>query len=345
MALLKELGLGLDSEALNQRAAEMFAKYDTDGSGEIDFSELKSLMESLKVVLTDEELMNMAADLDVDGSADIGLLEFQQMLERMYTSKDKFGAWKLASNALIKKLGHGLDVELELPRKSREVFNEYDTDGSGYIDIGELEMALHGLGVEVDTGTVIQMLDEAGIDQGEGSHLGIDFPSWLELTKTMYTGSDESIWEVAKAGIVKMIGSNLSDDELFERTDQIFKELDTDGSGELDMEELSVAMKNVGVNVMDDELSRMIEECDVHGRLWTITAYNHLGQCNYILKIIVVEGASELGYSSTDVFCGIRQKFPPLKIAHLRGARPFKFSVDPPLPQGMEIDEDTGWLY
>ena len=112
-----------------------------------------------------------------------------------------------------------------------------------------------------------------------------------------------------------------------------------------DMEELSVAMKNVGVNVMDDELSRMIEECDVHGRLWTITAYNHLGQCNYILKIIVVEGASELGYSSTDVFCGIRQKFPPLKIAHLRGARPFKFSVDPPLPQGMEIDEDTGWLY
>ena len=236
----------------------------------------------------------------------------------------------------------GLDVELELPRKCRDIFNEYDTDGSGYIDLGELEMALHSLGVECDSETVANMIDEAGIDQGEGDHVGIDFPSWLELLKSMYTGSDESIWEVAKAGIVKMIGSNLNDDELYARTDAVFKELDTGGSGELDMGELSVAMKNIGVNVLDDELSRMLEECDVNGRLWTVTASNHLGECKYLLKIIVVEGASELGYASTDVFCGIRQKSAPLKVAHLRGARPFKYSILPMLPEGLEIDEETG---
>jgi Ca2+-binding EF-hand superfamily protein len=342
LALLKELGIGLDPDQIKARAAELFAIYDTDGSGEIDFSELKSLMESLKVILTDVELMNMAADLDVDGNAEIGLVEFEEMLVRMYNSKDKYGAWREASNALVRKLGAGLDVEMVLPRKCREIFNEYDTDGSGYIDLGELEQAMHSLGVEVDSETVVQMVDEAGIDQGEGDHIGIDFPSWLELLKGMYTGSDTSIWEVAKAGIVKMLGTNLSDDELYQRCDEVFKELDSDGSGKLDMEELGIAMKNIGVNVMSDELSRMLEECDVNGRLWTVTASNHLGECKYILKVIVVEGASELGYASTDVFCGIRLKFPPLKVAHLRGARPFKFSIEPPLPEGMNIEEETG---
>ena len=50
-ALVKVLGIGLDASAIKVRAAELFARYDTDGSGEIDFSELKSAMESLNVVL------------------------------------------------------------------------------------------------------------------------------------------------------------------------------------------------------------------------------------------------------------------------------------------------------
>ena len=343
LVLLKELGQGLDEHALKVRAKELFEQYDTSGDGALDFDELKTMLTvSLKLELSDTEIMNMAADLDVDGNAEIGLIEFEEMLARMYTSKDKFGAWKLASNALLKKLGAGLDVELELPKKSREIFNEYDTDGSGFIDLGELEMALHSLGVECDPDMVIQMIDEAGIDQGTGDDLGIDFPSWLELTKAMYTGSDESIWDKAKTGIIKMIGANLSDDELFAATDRIFEDLDADGSGELDMDELSVAMKNAGVDILQDELSRMLEECDVNGRLWTVTAANHLGECSFILKIIVVEGASKLQYSSTDLFCCINKKFQPLKIAHLRGARPFKFSVAPPMPEGMWVDEDTG---
>lgn len=343
VALLKELGVGLDAEALKVRAAQIFAKFDLDGSGEIDFAELKSAMESIKVVVTDTELQNMAADLDVDGTSSIGLIEFEEMIVRMYTAKDKFGAWKLASNALIKKLGSGLDVEFELPRKSREVFNEFDADGSGYIDLGELHMAMHTLGVEVDIDTVTQMLDEAGIDQGEGDHVGVDFPRWLELCRVLYTGGDESTWEQAKAGIVKKLGMNLNEDELYARCDEVFVELDEDGSGELDMQELSVAMKNIGVNVLEDELARMLEECDVNGRLWTVTASNHLGECKYLLKVIVVEGASELGYASSDVFCAIKQKFGPLKVAHIRGARPFKFSIEPELPEGMMIDIETGF--
>jgi Ca2+-binding EF-hand superfamily protein len=335
--------VGLDAEALKVRAAQIFAKFDLDGSGEIDFAELKSAMESIKVVVTDTELQNMAADLDVDGTSSIGLIEFEEMIVRMYTAKDKFGAWKLASNALIKKLGSGLDVEFELPRKSREVFNEFDADGSGYIDLGELHMAMHTLGVEVDIDTVTQMLDEAGIDQGEGDHVGVDFPRWLELCRVLYTGGDESTWEQAKAGIVKKLGMNLNEDELYARCDEVFVELDEDGSGELDMQELSVAMKNIGVNVLEDELARMLEECDVNGRLWTVTASNHLGECKYLLKVIVVEGASELGYASSDVFCAIKQKFGPLKVAHIRGARPFKFSIEPELPEGMMIDIETGF--
>lgn len=55
--------------------------------------------------------------------------------------------------------------------------------------------------------------------------------------------------------------------------------------------------------VQDDDLARMIEEADVSGRLWKITCQNRLGSWSCIMKMTVLEGASELSYASQDVFC------------------------------------------
>lgn len=67
----------------------------------------------------------------------------------MYLSKEKRSLWKTAGFALKKKLGANLDVEIELPRKCRQIFNEFDADGSGRIDIDELREALGKMGVTV----------------------------------------------------------------------------------------------------------------------------------------------------------------------------------------------------
>ena len=56
-AILKALGPGLGEEDLRERARELFKRFDADGSGEIEFQELQSAMESLHVQVTPEELM------------------------------------------------------------------------------------------------------------------------------------------------------------------------------------------------------------------------------------------------------------------------------------------------
>ena len=56
-AVLKSLGVGLEDDALRARAGELFRQFDSDGSGEIEFEELQSAMEYLKVDVSSEELM------------------------------------------------------------------------------------------------------------------------------------------------------------------------------------------------------------------------------------------------------------------------------------------------
>ena len=55
-ALLKALGPGLGEAELRGRAAALFRRFDADGSGGIEFGELKGAMEALQVRVSDEEL-------------------------------------------------------------------------------------------------------------------------------------------------------------------------------------------------------------------------------------------------------------------------------------------------
>ena len=60
---------------------ETFDMYDADGSGDIDQSELKTLMAQLGFDLSDEELSNMVAEVDVDGNGEIDYDEFVQLFK------------------------------------------------------------------------------------------------------------------------------------------------------------------------------------------------------------------------------------------------------------------------
>ena len=60
---------------------ETFDMYDADGSGDIDQSELKTLMAQLGFDLSNEELSNMVAEVDVDGNGEIDYDEFVQLFK------------------------------------------------------------------------------------------------------------------------------------------------------------------------------------------------------------------------------------------------------------------------
>ena len=288
----------------------------------------------------------MAAELGLDGSVQISGEAFEGMLLRMYHAPEDRGAQRRqCSVALHRHLGPELGPAA-LRTRCRDLFRQFDADGSGRIDLGELLAALAALGVaDLAEEGLLGIMDELGIDQGAGEDAGLDFPGFGELVGRLYAADDgeEGVWERARRGLVRLFGAGLGDAELWDRTDAAFRELDADGSGQLDMSELNAAMRLIGVQVRDDELARMVEEAEAGGRLWVLRASNRWGHTECFLRITVLEGVSELQYASVDTFCRVGDKFPPLKVARLKGAAPFAFiSVTPALPEGMSLDRASG---
>ena len=61
----------------------MQAKYDDDGSGEIDAEELMGILKSLGLDVTEEEVHAMVHEVDEDGSGTIDFQEFKAMVEKV----------------------------------------------------------------------------------------------------------------------------------------------------------------------------------------------------------------------------------------------------------------------
>ena len=98
----------------------------------------------------------------------------------------------------------------------------------------------------------------------------------------------------------------------------MFRQLDEDGSGELDLRELGEAMKRIGLALPDDEVERMVAQSDVTNRLWTVTVANRLGSATCIIRMVTVEGVSELQYAAADIYAKAPPARPALRAPRLR---------------------------
>jgi len=67
--------------------------------------------------------------------------------------------------------------------------------------------------------------------------------------------------------MVEKIGLNNLEDmgKVKDRAKAIFKEIDTDGNGQIDVAEMGQAMKILGVTLTNTELSTMMTEADADG--------------------------------------------------------------------------------
>ena len=59
------------------------AKYDDDGSGEIDAEELMGILKSLGLDVTEKEVHAMVHEVDEDGSGTIDFQEFKAMVKKV----------------------------------------------------------------------------------------------------------------------------------------------------------------------------------------------------------------------------------------------------------------------
>lgn len=120
----------------------------------------------------------------------------------------------------------------------KEAFNLFDKDGNGTITADELGVVMRSLGKNPTHEELCAMIDEVDEDKsGE-----IEFPEFLQLMSSKLQTAD-SVDEMREAFLV----------------------FDRDKSGSVSASELKHVMNNLGEQVTDEEVEEMIREADADG--------------------------------------------------------------------------------
>lgn len=90
----------------------IFNRYDDDGSGEIDATELLEIMQSLGVSVTEQEIDTMVQEIDEDGSGTIDFLEFKTMVQKSMADGSSHGSSRLME-AMVEHSFAAIDDEVK----------------------------------------------------------------------------------------------------------------------------------------------------------------------------------------------------------------------------------------
>ena len=129
-----------------------------------------------------------------------------------------------------------------------QVFQRYDSDGSGSIDPKELTKALREVGIEVDMAMAKKVMQGYDSDGSEG--LGVDEFKKLVVELRKYQAAQP---QPAKA--------EQPDDDIT----QIFRKFDADHTGSIEIKELTKALVELNLDVNGDEAKAVIQGFDADG--------------------------------------------------------------------------------
>lgn len=120
----------------------------------------------------------------------------------------------------------------------KEAFSLFDKDGDGSITTIELGVVMKSLGQNPTERELTDMINEVDAD-GNGK---IDFPEFLT-----------------------MMARKMKEADAEEDLREAFKVFDRDGNGFISSYELRHVMTNLGEKLSDDEIDEMIRESDIDG--------------------------------------------------------------------------------
>ncbi|KAF9667482.1 hypothetical protein SADUNF_Sadunf15G0027600 [Salix dunnii] len=143
----------------------------------------------------------------------------------------------------------------------KEAFSLFDKDGDGCITTKELGTVMRSLGQNPTEAELQDMINEVDADQN-GT---IDFPEFLNLmARKMKKSSSEALdcpEIIDMTNVLYLYCDTDSEEELKEA----FKVFDKDQNGYISAAELRHVMTNLGEKLTDEEVEEMIREADVDG--------------------------------------------------------------------------------
>ena len=215
---------------------KMFDLYDTDKGGTIGLSELKNLAKHLGCEMSEAAIVKSVRDIGFTGQ-DIEL-EFDQFVEWLSSSKggdgDEFATLKAKITAQGSKA-----LNNEQIARLKEVFDHFDADKSGSIDVDELMNVFESMDHEVTREFVQEMVAQVDED-GSGE---IEFEEFLMLMCTNFGA--------------KSFESDMQ---------EAFSSVDVDGTGVVTTEQLmNLIRTTTGGLLPDEEIAEIVASSGAAG--------------------------------------------------------------------------------
>ena len=132
-------------------AQALFDEMDTDGTGDFDAAEFQRVLNHIGVEVSDKAAMTAMAALDKDGDGTLETKELAQAVEEFQRQRRVWAA---------KVLGGIGDYVKKTKLSVQRVFSRVDLDGSGNLDVLELQEALLKLGQSLSELEVEEMMHE-----------------------------------------------------------------------------------------------------------------------------------------------------------------------------------------
>ncbi|CAF1008581.1 unnamed protein product [Adineta ricciae] len=140
------------TSAQRKELKDAFDVFDTDESGKISQNELGNILKALNIKINDNQLKQLVVDMDSDQSGEIEFDEFCRVM----------------SEAFFKKYTNN---------ELRVAFQQFDQDGSGYIQANELESIMRKMGRRFSKSQIDNMVKSLD-SSGDGK---ISFDEFVQL--------------------------------------------------------------------------------------------------------------------------------------------------------------------
>jgi Ca2+-binding EF-hand superfamily protein len=158
---------------------QTFRRFDLDGSNSIDANELGIALKFMGMGSSPKIVQQIIDEVDADKSGEIEWPEFLVIMRNFYPErraefeKEFYGAAK-----------NFPEFDKEDIDAFIEAFREFDIDGSGSIDLNELEIGLKYMGQGFTRDQLQRIISEVDSD-GSGE---IEWPEFLEVMRRFYSG-------------------------------------------------------------------------------------------------------------------------------------------------------------
>eukprot|EP01012_Entosiphon_sulcatum_P056417 TRINITY_DN8007_c0_g1_i1.p1 TRINITY_DN8007_c0_g1~~TRINITY_DN8007_c0_g1_i1.p1 ORF type:complete len:1333 (-),score=361.12 TRINITY_DN8007_c0_g1_i1:6-4004(-) len=180
---------------------EIFNKYDTDGSGSIELEEWREAMKDLGVAANDDVIEALFKRYDADGG---GSIEYEEFIRYAQPSSqgEEAGTSERSRAEEVERITHNLKSVLQQKRGTaalKKLFEKYDSDGSGSLDVEEFAKTLRDLGVgkgarTEDLRAVFSRFDS----DGSGSLEFMEFVNAVASTPAENRQTDQKKLQAAK---------------------------------------------------------------------------------------------------------------------------------------------------